>query len=310
MNSLRNFLIVVVLFLAIVGWFGYSAWKSMHKIPGAKLEQQQAQLRQQIDGGTKTLASMRQTINGHTAYFARSFPLNRVAGQAEYQIWLTQLGEFCDMDDLAVTAGAYRQGRGVGTQQFQVHARCSMEDLYRFLYEFSWTPLLHRINSLDIGPMEKSNLLDITLIIESMTLARPNPQAIYPLTDRLPLGGTYLRRLASGPFKAYDDIAKMDLFRYSSPGLDAAQYVILTGTPSITNSEDGTTLVASRWKFETEGRTVQLGIGQQLSVGSFQGVIDDIKGDLVVIRQDSGYRWVVLLGEKLSEASAVPPELF
>lgn len=310
MNSLRNFLIVVVFFLALATWFGYSMWKSMYKVPMSKLEQQRTQVRQQLDGGTKTLASMRRTINENMSYFARSFPLDRSSGQAQYQIWLTQLGEFCDMDALAVTVGTYKPGQGFATQQYQVRARCAMEDLYRFLYEFSWTPLLHRINSLDIGSVEKSDLLDVTVIIESLTLARPNAQAVYPLADQLPLGTTYLRRLASGPFKAYGDIAKFDLFRYSTPGLDAAKYVILTGTPAVSNPADGSSSVLSRWKFQTEGRTVQLGIGERLTIGSFQGVIDDIDGDLVVIRQDNGYRWVVLLGEKLSEASAVPPDLF
>ena len=185
-----------------------------------------------------------------------------------------------------------------------------MEQLYRFLYEFYWTSFLHRITVLDIQPIENSTQLHFSLVLESLTLwYKPTPQFAYPLTDKLPLSVNPIRKLASGPFKAYSDTSNMELFRVVRRGIDNADYAILTGTPSITG-DDGITTPISLWKIETEGKTLRLKIGDSVTIGSFNGTVDDISDDLVILRQNNGFRWVVSLGDRLSDAVAVPEVLF
>lgn len=309
MKQLRNFILVLLIFAAAGGYFGTMAWRSSYKAPREKIAAHKAKLQQDIDLGKQNLTIMQQTVQNHTTLFSRSFPLNRIAAQTQYQMWLIQLAEFCAMESTHVTIGEYKPGRGYATEQFQVKTSCTMPQLYRFLYEFYWSSYLHRINSLDIRSLERSDLLEVAIIVEGLTLAKTNPQAPYPLVDQFPIS-TPLRRMTSGPYKAYDEVAKMELFRYSAPGIDNANYLLLTGTPSVTDAVSDKKVAYSRWKLETEDRSFSLKKGERLAVGSFEGVIDEIDEDMVVLRQNNGYRWVINLGDKLSDAVAVPPDLF
>ena len=309
MKNLRNFIIVLLIFAAAGWYFGRMAYRSFYTAPRAKIAEQKNKLLADIEQGKKNLAMMQQTAMNSRPLFSRSFPLNRTVAQTQYQMWLIQLAEFCDMESTNVTIGEYRQGRGYATEQFQVKTRSSMTQLYRFLYEFYWTSWLHRVNSLDIRSLEKSDLLEVTMIIEGLTLGKMNQRDPYPLLNQFPLT-TPMRRLTSGPFRAYEEIARLELFRYSAPGIDNANYLILTGTPSVSDPASDKTVAYSRWKLETEGRTFSLKKGERLSVGSFDGVIDDVFDDMVILRQNNGYRWVVNLGDKLGDAAAVPPDFF
>ena len=151
---------------------------------------------------------------------------------------------------------------------------------------------------------EKTDLLNISMMIEGLTISRVIPQ-YGPLQKALPSQQVPYRRLASGPFDAYLPISTRELFRYTPPEVDSASNVILTGTP-VVSDDSGVSIIQSRWNIETEGHTIVLKVGDRLNVGSFSGTVEDIYEDIVILRQSNGFRWVVMLGERLSNAVAVP----
>jgi hypothetical protein len=52
---------------------------------------------------------------------------------------------------------------------------------------------------------------------------------------------------------------------------------------------------------------LKLKVGQRFEVGDFQGMVAEIDERDVVIDSD-GERWLLTLGEQLSQATALPPE--
>lgn len=305
MKTLRNVIIIFILFGVIFGYVGSIAYQKRYVGPRKKLTEQYEQLQQQIGFSKNRLAGMQQVTNANMKLFTRSFPLNPASARTEYQLWLTQLAEFCEMDQPLVRIGQYQRGAGIASHLFQLRAECTLEELYRFLYEFFWTSYLHRIDSMDIQTIEGSERLDVSLVLEGLTMAKLDRNAAYPQANQLPLSWTWERRLASGPFAAYSDFAKTDLFRYARPGVDDANFTVLTGLPTVIDTA-GVSVTQTRWKIESQGRTVTVGIGQRLSVGSFDGVVEAVDGDMAILRQSNGLRWILLLGEKLSDALAVP----
>lgn len=307
MKTLRNVLILLILF-GVAGWyFGSMLYRAKYVEPRRKLAEQRTQMEQTIAAGENQLATIKSVSSNNMALFTRSFPLNPTAARTEYQLWLTQLAEFCEMTEPSVRVGQYHRGAGIATHQFQLLAECTTEQLYRFLYEFYWTSFLHRIDSIDLQAIEGSDLLNVALVIEGLTMVKLDARSPYPLANRLPLSYSYQKRLSSGPFAAYSDFAAMNLFQYSKPGIDNASFTLLTGLPTVIDAE-GKSVTQTRWKVESEGRTLTLAVGDRLAVGSFDGQVEAIDGDMVILKQKSGFRWIVLLGDKLSDAVAIPPE--
>lgn len=308
MKTLRNAIIILVLFGVVFGYFGTKAYRSRYVAPRKKLADQEAQLRQQIAQGTNQLQTMERISSSNRKLYTRSFPLNPASARTEYQLWLTQMAEFCEMTEPQVRLGAYQRGAGIASHKFQLRAECTLEQLYRFLYEFYWTSYLHRIDSIDIQAIEGSDSLDVAFVIEGLTMAKENAQNPYPPANQLPLSWSYERRLASGPFAAYGDYTTLNPFRYTKPGIDDANFTVLTGLPTVIDAS-GKSTTQSRWKIESQGRTVTLGDGGRLTVGSFDGLIESIQDDRVILRQNGGARWIVSLGKNLADAIAIPKDL-
>ena len=158
--------------------------------------------------------------------------MNPASARIEYQMWLSQLAEFCEMPNAKIQIGAYPRGQGTASNKFQLQTQCKEESLMRFLYEFSWTGFLHRIDSLDIQPVAGSDDLSVTIVIEGLSLAKLDRRSPYPDPVRLPPPRQYLKWLASGPFATYSPYARANIFQYAQSGFDDASFAILTGIPS------------------------------------------------------------------------------
>ncbi len=310
-----NWTKVVILLIVVslgVAFGGYMFYRSSYKKPRVDLAQKKEELRQQIENGKKASDMMTQRSTALETLYTRSFPLNSTQAGLEYQMWLTQMLEFCNIRDAQVVVGKYSHPRnsGTATQMFRVAGRCALIDLTQFLYEFYWTPFLHRISVMDVTPVENSNLLDVTLTIEGLTiLYKENPNQAFPLKDKLPLSTNPPQQLASGPFAAYESLGDLEIFRAVKSGVDAASFAVLTGTPSFTD-ENGETVTYSRWNLGTEGRTISLKVGERMKVGAFDATVVDVSDWIVVLKQNTGRLWAVQRGHKLSEAVAVPNNLF
>lgn len=306
---------VIILLLVItlgVGFGGYVFYKNYYVKPRTEIADKRAQLQQAIDNGKQSIEQMTSMTTELEPLYTRSFPTNAAEGGLQYEMWLSQMLEFCNIRDAQVTRQQTpnKPNSGTMTQTFLVQAKCSLLDVTQFLYEFYWTPFLHRINSFDVAPVEGSDLLRVTMSIQGLTiLYKTNPQQAFPLANKLPLSASAPQQLASGPFAAYKQLGDFDIFRLVRTGVDETTLVILTGVPTITE-ESGEAVKVSRWRLEADNKTLSLKVGDSMRVGAFEAVIADIDENLVVLRQKNGMLWAVPLGYKLNEAVAVPSNLF
>ena len=109
------------------------------------------------------------------------------------------------------------------------------------------------------------------------------------------------QRLASAALADYDPIVQRNLFGIGgSP--DPTDHTYLTAVSSV----DGEPQV---WfTLRAAGEVLKLRKGDGLEVGQFSGTIAEIEGSDVVIEADDGERWLLTLGESLTDAYALPPE--
>lgn len=312
MNSWHKVVILLVIISLIVGGGGYLLYKSKWVKPREAIAKQKEELVNAIEYGKASTKQIEAQTQQLQPLYTRSFPRQSADAALQYEIWLSQMLEFCNIRESQVTRGAYSNLRNLGlaTQNFRVQAKCQLLDLTQFLYEFYWTPFLHRISTLDIIPQEGSDDLQIAMTIQGLTiLYLTSPQQQFPLRDQLPLDAQAPQQLASGPFAAYKPLGELDVFRAVRTGVDQTALTRLTATPVITDDE-GNEQKVTRWNLEAENRTISLKMGDVLKVGSFVANIADIDDNLVILRQQNGLLWAVPLGNKLSEAVAVPPNLF
>lgn len=327
--------ICVLLTALSVGAAGgaYAFYKKAYQKPRAEIAQQKAQFEAYIETCKKNGENFDRTAANLAPVYSFSMPLSPQNARIEYQIWLEQMLEFCNLSEPQTKAGRYvpNGATRTATQEFAVQAQCSTADLTQFLFEFYWTPFLHRITALDLKPLEgaDSDMLDVRMTIETMTVGYKERRdsataaneaetalaqalakfAAYPKTDKLPVETTPTRVLASGPLAAYRPFAETELFRAVRAGIDSADYARLTGTPEVTD-EKGNVTRFSRWRVETEDRTITLKAGDRMQIGSVDADVVEIDADFVVLRQDDERLWIVLHGEKLSDAVAVPANLY
>ncbi len=307
MKSLRNFIIILILLGIVSAYYGPKIWKSKFATPRKMFTEQKARLESQISGGENQIAQMRNVIANNMSLYRRSFPINPMNARINYQVWLTQLAEFCGFKNLRVDVGNSRNEGGVMIHSFRLRGDCSTEQFYRFLYEFYWTGYLHRIHTVNLQAREDSELIDATLLIEGLTMAKVDPNQPFPLADELPDSRNYWRRLASGPWSAYQPTTRVSLFQYSHPGIDDADFAILTAVPTAV-TPDGNSITQTRWRVESTGKTVVVNVGERFTIGSFTGVVREVIDDMVVLRQSNGFQWILSLGDRLSDAASLPPE--
>ncbi len=295
-----------------VAFGGYWYYKNNYVKPRVALAEERKNLENEIANRKSQIANMTNLTKQLQPLYERSLPRREESASLQYEIWLTQMLEFCNVQNAKVRHGQRVSPRnsGYAVQSFQIEAQCDLYSLTQFLYEFYWSPFLQRITALNVDPTEGSDTLRVSMVIEGLTiLYRASPNQTYPLVDQLPLSTRAPKQTSSGPFASYSPIADLDVFRAVRTGIDPAELVFLTGTPSYTD-ESGETTVTSSWNFQALDKTVTLKIGEELRVGAFVATISDIDDQLVVLKQNTGRLWVLPLGEKLSDATAVPPNLF
>lgn len=307
MKSLRNIIIILILIGIISAYFGPALWRSRFAEPRKTLADQKAALTAQIADGQNRIAQMNRVTSENMSLYARSFPTRQGSARIQYQIWLTQLAEFCGFKKTQVNVGNSSASGGIMTHVFRLRGDCSAEQLYRFLYEFYWTGYLHRIHSVNLQTRESTSLLDVTFLIEGLTMAKVNRNQPFPLTDALPGPTAYYRRLSSSPWGAYQPMARLNVFQFSRPGIDDADFTVLAAVPTALGA-DGRGVTQTRWNIETTDTTLVVEVGGRLSTGSFVGTVEEVIDDMVILKQANGFKWILGLGDRLSDAACIPGE--
>ena len=130
MKTLRGVLIILILFGGIFGFVGWKLYQTRRVAVLKKLDEQSQQLDQQKANSVNRLETMKQFSAAQQGLFARSFPMNPASARIEYQMWLSQLAEFCEMPNAKIQIGAYQRGQGTAARQGYIFNSGELRSLF------------------------------------------------------------------------------------------------------------------------------------------------------------------------------------
>ena len=296
-----------ILFFTAFGLFaliygGFWAYGSLYKEPRQKLTEEIAKFKQGNEQMESQIGQMSTFVEAkRQAYLTRSLPQSPVAVGTLYQHWLSELATFCDFEEQRIVAFPPTQSTWCVAYRFQLSGRVTSAGLARFLYEFYWAPYLHRIAAFSLEPIEKSDLMRIDMTFEGVTLYPFVSGTEPPLRDQLPEG--YHKRLASGPFATYQTVADRNLLQYTRSGTDRADYTSIT----LIQVENGEPQLWLTDRTSTSTEPIVVKLNEPIKIGSFVAKFVDSDGDYALFDRDGQY-WLLEIGERLSQAFAIPPE--
>jgi len=284
-------LLVAVLVFAGGNWFFERALNS----PLAARRQKIAELRDEIARKELLVRHARRAGARLAEWEARALPSNTEVARSLYQNWLVQLVARAELDQPNVDSGEAVKKQGIYERlSFTIRGRGSLEQLIYFLYEFYRADHLHQVVRLGITPIANSPRLDLSLGIEALVL---------PGADRKErLAGGRSTRLAHPTLAEYRLIVDRNVFGNggASP-FDAADYTFLTAIVDSDGQPEAWLTV------RTTAQVMKLHVGESFEVGQFRGTVVDI-AELDVVLDSDDERWLLTLGENLTQATALPPE--
>ena len=281
--------------LAVIALFQVGDWILSFAVDGPLKTRaaKTARLKQQIEKQEKELARARKAGKQFEIWKKQSLPSSVEVARSLYRSWLLESVSAARLANPFVDSGSAISRKGLYISlAFSVRCRGSLHELTRFLFTFYQANLLHQIQSMSVTPLGKTGRFDVSISIEALALPGS------PNKDQLNSGIS--TQLASTRLTDYRVIARRNVFGVGS-GFDEAHHAYLTAvTFSDGQPEAWITL-------RSEDRVLKLKIGQDFDVGPVNGTVVSVDDSDVVFKAD-GERWLLSLGESLSEALALPPE--
>jgi hypothetical protein len=290
----RERLLAIVVGALVLAYLGNWMFNSLLQGPLQKRREQADRLRSQIDKKLAQVRRAQQASQKLARWQQQSLPSNLEVAASLYQKWLLEQVSLSGFKTPNVDSGGAINRKGIyHVLPFSLRGRATLEQLTRFLYEFYSADHLHQISRINLTPLSKSNELDLALSIEALVL--PDADRADKLSDRRS------DRLASNSLADYRSIVERNLFGQGSAGIDPADYAFLTAILTV----DG---VPQAWfTVRTTGEILKVQPGQSFEIGQFRGAVAAINSPDIIIDADEE-RWLLTLGEKLSQAVALPPE--
>lgn len=261
--------------------------------PLSRLQSEREGYERKIEKNKKDLGEARAAAKQLLELERRSLPSNTEVARSVYQDWLLQLVDHVGMKDRTVNSSQPQGRKGLfSVISCSVRAKGTLEQLTTFLYEFYSAGHLHQIRSISMTPIQKTGELDLSISIEAASL----PDADRKETLSQERGD----RLASASLADYAPFARRNFFAVGG-GLDPTDQAYL----SAVNYVDGQ---PEAWfTLRDSDSLLKLRLGDSLAIGQFTGVIAEID-DADVVLESEGQRWLLTIGESLTDAYALPPE--
>lgn len=294
MNARERSLALVV--GAIVGalalWSGY---QRLVEGPIAELASQRDRLQAKVEDQETQVRRVTREVSKLAVLEARSLPADRQLARSLYQNWLVEAVNRVGFASPNVDSGAIATRKDLYDRlTFTVRGRGDLAQLARFLYDFYRADFLHQVTRLTITPVASTSKLDLSLSIEALVL--PGAARRERLDDRRS------QRLAHESLANYQPLVERNLFGDGGARLfDPADFAFLTAIVDVDGQPE------AWFNLRTTGELVKLRRGQRLVVGDFSGTVEQIDElDLILASDDE--RWLLGLGESLTQATALPPE--
>jgi hypothetical protein len=296
----RKNLLLLVLGVILAFYAGEWLLNTLLRAPLEARQNKTRQLENELQRGKKDLAQARKAGRELVAWQRQSLPSDTEVARSLYRGWLLELVQHVGLADPNVNSGDPVTKKGIySALGFSVRGRGTLEQLTKFLFEFYSAGHLHRISSLGITPLQKSRELDLSITIEALALPEADRK------DRLTT--ERFDRLAPADLKGtlatlddYRSIVDRNLFAVGG-GLDPTDRTYLSAVNSVDGEPEAWFLLR-----DTD-ELLKLRKGSTLQVGQFSGKLVDIDGADVILESD-GQRWLLTVGDSLTDAYALPPE--
>lgn len=292
MMNRRN-LMLLVLGLILAVYAGQWLKSNLLDTPLEKRKQRTVALSAEIDKRKKQLTQAREAGKKLVEWQRQSLPSDVEVARSLYQGWLLELVSHVGLSDPNVNSNEPAAHKNMYTVLvFSIRGRGTLEQLTKFLYEFYMAGHLHQIRSIGITPIQKTGELDLSITIEALAL---------PGADRKDtLTTERSARLASANLEDYRPIVLRNLFAVGG-GLDPTDQTYLSAVNYINGQPE------AWFTLRDTDELLKLRKGDQLAVGQFSGVVVEIDGADVIVESE-GQRWLLSIGDNLTQAYALPPE--
>jgi hypothetical protein len=293
-SKTRQTLLLAVLGAILLYYAGEWLFETVLEAPRRARSERAQQLTKRIEQREKDLARVLKAVKQLETYEAQSLPSNTEIAVSFYRSWLTELVEYAKLSNAYVDAGAPLNRRGIyQSVDFSIRASGTLQQLLTFLFEFYQAGHLHQIQRISITPVPRSGQLELDIAVQALVLPTADR------ADRLSTVGA--KRLASDRVADYNVLVDRNLFGFTDQGVHQTDQTYLTAVVQVNESPQAWFTVRSTDEVR------RLSVGEQLTVGTFQGTIAAITDHDVVVSSD-GERWLLTVGENLAQALALPPE--
>lgn len=293
MRLTRQNILIGVFGLLVAVFGGQWAWEKSVAGPLARRREQAIRLQRQIDQRKAELEQFQRDAEQLAIWESQSLPSDPEIARSLYSDWLRGLAGRLGLLSPTVDAReASRPADSFHLLSVAVQGRGSTAQWVRFLLEFYRAGHLHQIRSMSVTPLDNGRLLECSLGIEALIL---------PSADRDDrLSSVPGDKLAFDNWEDYELIVHRNLFAPSSDS-DPTEQTFLTAVNYISGNPE------AWFTIRTEDKLMKLRKGESLEIGRFRARIAEIV-DPDVILESQGERWLLSIGESLSQALALPPE--
>ncbi len=292
MNDRQKKLVLGALVLLFGLFSADQLWTRLVAEPRKVAMAKENQLKERLRKTKLQVKLAKQHVKQLKGWRARSLPVDVQSARSLYQGWLNQLVESAGLEQRVFDSGSPVSQAGLLVLPFTVRGTGSMEQLTQLLYRFYRAPHLHRIRTLSITPVSSGSRLSLSLAIEALIVKGCDR------TDQLAEGhGT---ALASEQLSDYRVLVERNLIGQGPK----VGFVDMTELTAVLRIDD----IWEAWFMNhIEDRLEKLRVGGRLQSGWFDVVIVEIEGDEVIL-DDGSQRWLLSRGDRLADATALPPE--
>lgn len=234
----------------------------------------------------------------------QALPTDPDFAKSLYQDWLRERLTKAGLNVKSLTVSTPRSSsKSYQQYSFTVSATGKLAQLTDFLYEFYQAKHLHRISNTTLTPAEDNKGLTIALTVDALSLPnadRENQLAAGTLETFQQSLDEFKEMISGRNLFAKYEPAKPTVAQTDKPQAaqdDAASKATFSG---IHYGEDGWLMLV---RMKESGKLHYFREGDEISIGEFQGTIEQLDGDRRRAIVDTGRRRVqILFGKTLAEA--------
>lgn len=292
MSDRRRTLLIGVFGVMVVMTVGDYAFRNYYEQPLEAAVQRKDRLTEEIAEKRAELKQLAKRQHRLDLLKEASLPAEAETARTQYLGWLNELAQYVDLLGRQVDSNPPRSYEGYRILPFSLRGRVTLEQLTTLLYQFYEAPYLHHIRTITVTPVAGTRLLSLNLAVEAISLDGGVAETT------LPEGKS--DQLASDRLADYRVIAQRNVFS-ASGGVQAERFTTLT---AIVES-DG---YRQAWfNNALDDEIYRLSEGDALRVGAVRGQIERItvKDVILSVGED---RWLLTIDDRLTDATALPPE--